>query len=104
MEIIPYSLMSIPLISSELSLPVIKWECVTLEELSLSFIKQGIENLEFLTGVKALKKLNIHQCKLNSFSGIPTTIENFTFKISSLIEPPKDSQFDTLRNLKKLKR
>ncbi len=103
MGIIPNSLTGIPLISSELSLPVIKWECDTLEELSLSFIKQDIENLEFLTGVKTLKKLNIHECKLNSFSGIPTTIENFTFKISSLLEPPKDSQFDILRNLKIIK-
>ena len=98
---IPYSLRDIPLTSNKLSLPLINWECVSLEELNLKNIVE-IENLHFLAGLGNLKKINVSACKLNSFSGIPANIENFSFRLS-LIYPFNNSEFEYLRNLKKLK-
>jgi len=101
-SVIPYSLRDIPLTSSKLSLPDIKWECNFLEELLLMSIEE-IENLQFISGLKNLKTICVNASKLNSFSGIPTTIEDFRFKVSRLDEPIKDSEFETLQSLKNLR-
>lgn len=99
---IPYSLRDIPLISAKLTLSYINWECDLLEELSLECI-QDIENLNFISGLKNLKDFYVSNCQLISLSGIPTNIQNFSFKGSRLIETIKDSEFETLRNLKNLR-
>jgi hypothetical protein len=101
---IPYSLRDIPLISTKLSIPAIKWECELLENLSLQCI-EDIENLQFIADLKNLKSIDISFCKINSLEGIPSSIENFRFQVSGsrFITSINDSEFEYLRNLKKLK-
>ncbi len=99
---IPYSLQDIPLLSSKLSIPTIKWECESLENLSLQCI-EDIENLQFISDLKNLKSIDISFCKINSLAGLPSSIENFTYSGSRIIKPISDSEFEYLRNLKKLK-
>jgi hypothetical protein len=103
LENIPYSLRDMPLISLNLSLPKINFECYSLEHFSIQNIYE-LENLEFISGLKNLKTLNITSCKIISLTGIPTSIENFSFSASRFYKPIDDSEFEALRNLKQLKK
>ena len=99
---IPYSLLDIPLISTKLTIPQINWECEALEFLSLQGI-HGISNLQFTAELINLKSIFISACEIDSLAGIPETIENFTCKNSRLLEPINDSEFEYLRDLKKMR-
>ena len=96
-----YSLRNNPLISTKLSLPIINLESSSLENLSLECV-EDIENLQFIGGLKNFKKLSILSSQIKSFKGIPTSIENFSYKPSIFNDSINDSEFETLRNLNKL--
>ena len=102
LDTIPYSLRDIPLLSTKLSIPAIKCECELLENISLQCI-EDIENLQFIAGLKNLKSIDISFCKIDSLAGLPSSIENFMYSGSRIIKPFNDSEFEYLRNLKKLK-
>lgn len=100
--IIPYSLKNIPNLTTNLCLPNFELNNKQIEEICLSSVKK-IESLDFLKNLKKLKSLQLMYCEIQSFSGIPDSLENFSFTNRRSSPDLKDNHFNELSKLSKLK-